>query len=42
LTIYDMCKSFDKNMFISNVCLLKKSGGKSGDFVRQQAHHMEG
>ena len=35
LTIYDMCKSFDKNISISNVCLLKKSGGKSGDFVRE-------
>ncbi len=34
LTIYDMCKSFDKNISISNVWLLKKSGGKSGDFVR--------
>ena len=35
LTIYDMCKSLDKNMHISGVCLLKKSGGKSGDFVRR-------
>lgn len=29
LTIYDMCKAEDKNITISNVCLLKKSGGKS-------------
>lgn len=29
LTIYDMCKSADKNMSISNVCLIKKTGGKS-------------
>lgn len=36
LTIYDMCKSFDKNISISNVWLLKKSGGKSGDFVRKR------
>lgn len=36
LTIYDMCKSIDKTIYISGVCLLKKSGGKSGDFVRRQ------
>jgi cyclic pyranopterin phosphate synthase len=36
LTIYDMCKSFDKEIYISSVCLLKKSGGKSGDFVRRK------
>ena len=34
LTIYDMCKSVDKGMVISNICLHKKSGGKSGDFYR--------
>lgn len=34
LTIYDMCKSYDREMTISNICLLKKSGGKSGPFVR--------
>ena len=33
LTIYDMCKSIDKNIVISEVHLLKKSGGKSGDFT---------
>jgi cyclic pyranopterin phosphate synthase len=33
LTIYDMCKSYDRAMTISDVCLLKKSGGKSGTFV---------
>lgn len=32
LTIYDMCKALDKTMTIKDVCLLKKSGGKSGDF----------
>ena len=37
LTIYDMCKSYDRNMTISDVCLLKKSGGKSGTFVRQRS-----
>ena len=35
LTIYDMCKSYDKNMTISSICLLEKSGGKSGLFVRK-------
>jgi len=32
LTIYDMCKAVDKGMSIENVRLLKKSGGKSGDW----------
>lgn len=36
LTIYDMCKAVDKGMIISGICLLKKSGGKSGDFVREE------
>lgn len=34
LTIYDMCKSYDREMTISDICLLKKSGGKSGTFIR--------
>jgi cyclic pyranopterin phosphate synthase len=34
LTIYDMCKSYDRAMTISDICLLKKTGGKSGSFVR--------
>jgi len=34
LTIYDMCKSYDREMTISNIYLLEKSGGKSGTFVR--------
>ena len=34
LTIYDMCKSHDKTMTISDVMLLKKAGGKSGTFNR--------
>jgi len=32
LTIYDMCKAFDRGMTISNVQLLEKQGGKSGDW----------
>lgn len=34
LTIYDMCKAVDREMIISEVMLLKKSGGKSGLFER--------
>lgn len=36
LTIYDMCKSYDREMTISDICLLEKSGGKSGMFVRKK------
>jgi cyclic pyranopterin phosphate synthase len=36
LTIYDMCKSHDKEMTISNIRLLKKTGGKSGTYSRKQ------
>lgn len=32
LTIYDMCKAVDKAMEIGEICLVKKSGGKSGEF----------
>jgi len=35
LTIYDMLKAIDKSMVISNIQLERKSGGKSGDFIRQ-------
>jgi len=34
LTIYDMLKAIDKSMEILNIRLEKKSGGKSGDFIR--------
>ncbi len=36
LTIYDMCKAIDKAMVISEICLDKKTGGKSGTFVRPE------
>ncbi|MCZ7930958.1 cyclic pyranopterin monophosphate synthase MoaC [Agrobacterium leguminum] len=36
LTIYDMAKAVDKAMEIVNIRLLEKSGGKSGDFRRQE------
>ena len=32
ITIYDMCKSVDKKIRIDNLRLVKKTGGKSGDF----------
>jgi len=34
LTIYDMCKSYDREMTISDIFLIEKQGGKSGKFVR--------
>ncbi len=34
LTIYDMCKSVDKGMVISDIMLMEKRGGKSGIFKR--------
>ena len=37
LTIYDMCKAVDKTMVISGIRLLRKSGGRSGLFVRPSA-----
>lgn len=34
LTIYDMAKALEKTMTITNICLLQKQGGKSGDWQR--------
>lgn len=36
LTIYDMCKSVDREMMISEIRLMKKSGGKSGTYIRPE------
>lgn len=36
LTIYDMCKALDKGIEIREVVLQRKSGGKSGDYVRKR------
>lgn len=36
LTIYDMCKAVDREMSISEIRLVKKSGGKSGTFFRDE------
>jgi len=35
LTIYDMCKAVDKGMVMKDICLLAKSGGKSGTWTRE-------
>ena len=35
LTVYDMCKAVQKDMVISDICLLEKSGGVHGDFHRK-------
>lgn len=37
LTIYDMCKALQKDMTIGRICLLEKTGGKSGDYRREDA-----
>ncbi|NLT13064.1 MAG: cyclic pyranopterin monophosphate synthase MoaC [Clostridiales bacterium] len=35
LTIYDMCKAVQKDIVIDNIRLIRKSGGKSGDYHKQ-------
>jgi cyclic pyranopterin phosphate synthase len=37
LTIYDMCKAVDREMVISDIYLVEKKGGKSGDFLRSKS-----
>ena len=39
LTIYDMCKAIDRGMVISNIHLVKKTGGKSGTFIAKSREH---
>jgi cyclic pyranopterin monophosphate synthase len=34
VTVYDMCKSLDKSMVISDICLSEKTGGRSGTWKR--------
>jgi cyclic pyranopterin monophosphate synthase len=36
LTIYDMCKAIDRGMVISDIHLVKKTGGKSGTYVAKR------
>lgn len=35
LTVYDMCKAVQKDMVIEQVCLLEKTGGKSGTYRKE-------
>ncbi len=35
LTIYDMCKAVEKEMVIGDICLLEKSGGRSGRYIKK-------
>ena len=39
LTVYDMCKAIDKTMELSEICLVRKDGGKSGSFRRGEESH---
>ena len=41
LTIYDMCKAIDKFMVISDIHLVRKTGGKSGDFFFEEKSETE-
>ena len=41
LTVYDMCKAVQKDMVIDAVRLLKKSGGKSGDYTAEKGERLE-
>jgi cyclic pyranopterin phosphate synthase len=36
LCIYDMCKAVDRSMVIGNIRLLRKSGGRSGEYIREE------
>jgi cyclic pyranopterin phosphate synthase len=36
LTVYDMCKALDKGMEITDIVLVEKVGGKSGDYLRRK------
>ncbi|MBB3188925.1 cyclic pyranopterin monophosphate synthase MoaC [Halomonas cerina] len=42
LTLYDMCKAVDKSMEIGRIHLDTKTGGKSGDYARQDDHRLQG
>ena len=35
LTIYDMCKAIDKGMVMTDICLMEKTGGKSGHWTKE-------
>ena len=37
LTIYDMVKGVDKSVYIKNISLLEKKGGKTGEYKRKES-----
>jgi cyclic pyranopterin phosphate synthase len=37
LTLYDMCKAIDREMTITDIRLERKTGGRSGDYVREES-----
>ncbi|MEK3733728.1 MULTISPECIES: cyclic pyranopterin monophosphate synthase MoaC [Paenibacillus] len=37
LTVYDMCKALQKDMVIGPTMLVRKTGGKSGDYIKEQS-----
>lgn len=39
LTVYDMCKAVQRDIRIGDICLLYKSGGKSGEYKREAAEN---
>src|SRR5499427_5402839 len=42
LTVYDMCKALDKGIAIREIVLERKSGGKSGEYLRQRSPSRSG
>jgi cyclic pyranopterin monophosphate synthase len=42
LTVYDMCKALDKSMEITDIRLLEKTGGKSGDYFGRDSKKISG
>ena len=39
LTVYDMCKALQKDLCITEIALVEKTGGKSGDYHRKEVRH---
>ena len=42
LTIYDMCKALDKSIAIREIVLVRKAGGKSGEYLRSDQSRRDG
>lgn len=41
LTVYDMCKAVQRDILITDICLLSKTGGTHGDFYRKPANESQ-